>query len=741
MVAGTGRSANEPRSPGGGPGRIRPAGPRAAQIGDRGRIPWSAVNLLRFLPLLALAAVVNVLLFADLLQSTALPARAPAPAADLETIGRMVVIGVDGVDVRMLREYIAAGAMPHAQALMEAGALHALQPELPPESPVSWSSLMTGVNPGMHGVFDFIRVVGAYVPENGMVDVRRARFALGRIPIRPPVLRSRLRTKTFVDRVHAAGYSVTSLRQPLLFPAPSMPGARLTSGLGTPDVAGSAGYYTLYSSRAGFQRGSTTFGGLRVLLEGGPRARAFETTLYGPFDPTLGLDARGGRQRAGVPLRLHVEGEGETALVRIELAGQTARVARGERTPFLSVAFRIGSLPPATVHGLVRFQVQQVQPLTILASPVNFDPRDAPFPISSPPSYGNTLWKRYGAYETVGWQEETFPLNDRNQTDRGFLTDLLADLERGAGILLGEMERGDRLVFSVFTATDRACHAFYRYRDVGHPLHPERDEALGDPIRTVFSAFDDILGRVRAALGPDDTLLIVSDHGFQTWRWQVHVNQWLVDNGYMTLAGDPDHKTLDHVFAGVRGPASVDWSKTRAFAMGLGQIYLNVEGRYPHGIVAPADADALAEEIRAGLLPLENPYLGPGGDGAVGRRVFKRITKLSTVYRGRFLAEAPDLQLGFAEGYRVSWQTALLGGMRQGGDVFEPNRVPWSGDHCSTDPSLVPGIVLSNRRIPPSAPGRPYHVRDIAATVLAHFGIEAPELQGQSAPIPLGDGP
>ncbi|MDJ0974113.1 MAG: alkaline phosphatase family protein [Planctomycetota bacterium] len=698
-------------------------------------------NLLRYLPLLVLVAALNVLLFADLLQSAVLPERAPAAAKDLDSIGRMIVIGIDGVDVRMLREYIAAGAMPNAKALMEQGALHPLRPELPPESPVSWSSLMTGVNPAMHGVFDFIRVVGNYVPENGMVDVRRARFALGRIPLRPPVLRSRLRAKTFVDRVHEAGYTVTSLRQPLLFPAPSRPGARLTSGLGTPDVAGSAGYYTLYSSRAGFQRGSTTFGGLRVLLEGGPRARAFETTLYGPFDPTLGLDERGGRRRAGIPLRFHVEGTGPDAVLRIELDGQTAKAGLGERTPFLPVAFDIGSLPPATVHGIVRFQVQQLEPLTVLTSPVNFDPRDAPFPISSPPSYGNVLWQRYGAYETVGWQEETFPLNDFNQTDKGFLDDLLADLERGAGILLGEMERGDRLVFAVFTATDRACHAFYRYRDEGHPLHGDRDEALGDPIRTVFTAFDDILGRVRETLGPNDTLLVASDHGFQTWRWQVHVNQWLVDNGYMTLAGDPDHKTLDHVFAGVRGPASVDWSKTRAFAMGLGQIYLNVKGRFPHGIVAPADADALADEIRAKLLPLENPYLGPAGDAGIGRQVFKSITKLRDVYTGRFLPEAPDLQLGFAEGYRVSWQTALLGGMRQGGDVFEPNRVPWSGDHCSTDQSLVPGIVLSNRPMPPAPADRPYHVRDIAATVLAHFGIDAPELEGQSEPIPLAPGP
>ncbi len=158
-----------------------------------------------------------------------------------------------------------------------------------------------------------------------------------------------------------------------------------------------------------------------------------------------------------------------------------------------------------------------------------------------------------------------------------------------------------------------------------------------------------------------------------------------------------------------------------------------MRGREPAGIVAPEDADALAREIRAKLLAFEDK-------GDHDKRPLKDVILLKDVYHGPYLAEAAELQLAFDEGYRVSWQTALLGGLAKGGPICEDNVFPWSGDHCSTDRRLVPGVLLASRRIPPAPEGRPYGVKDVAATVLAQFGLDVSDLDGKPMPVPPGLG-
>lgn len=678
----------------------------------------------------------------------ALPAREPPPATDRDSHPRLVVLGFDGVDYHLLQEYFRRGELPNLKALADAGGLQPLLSEIPPESPVALASLLTGRGPGRSHIFDFVFRGDDNQPGNGMVDVLRARF-LGRIPVRPPRVHSRLAIPTFTERVWRAGYPVVSLRQPLLFPAPERPGARMTTGLGTPDLAGSAGFYTIYSNLMGFEPGPTMFGGLRVPLQGAGDARSYDTALYGPQDPTLGPAEDGGNQRAVVPLRfVRAEQDGELG-VRIELQGDRQFLRLHDRSHFFSVRFELDTLPPRHVPGVVRFEVRSLDPLEILADPVQIDPRDAWFPVTTPEGLGKELWHRDGPFETIGWQEQTFARNDRFQDDRYFLRDLLQDMERGQVTLLKELHRpqpGDgtpaRLVFAWVTATDRACHEFWRYRDPGHPAHDPHAELAGqDPIGIVFRKMDDMVGRVRAALDPGDTLLICSDHGFLTWRWAVKVNQWLVDHGYLVLRRAADPKGLGPFYTFAPGPDVVDWSKTRAFALGLGQIYLNLEGRDATGIVPPSQKRTLMEEIRAKLLKLENPYLDESDRKAgIPARAVASVTFLDDVYdygpEGP-PRQAPDMQIGFARGYRISWQTALLGDMAPHGDVFARNTAPWSGDHCSTDRRLVPGVVLSNRAIPAAPSDRPYTVRDIAATAMAYFGLDLSPLGKASRPIPL----
>ena len=692
------------------------------------------MRALPYLPLLALCFVLDLAVATEGV-SMAAGERGWRAAEGSAAIPRIVVLGFDGVDPRVLREYVERGELAAMRALIEAGGLHLLESEIPPESPVAWASILTGVNPGRHGIFDFVvrdPATTGYRPVNGMVDLVPPRFLFGAVPTRPPRVTSRLVHETFVERVAKEGHRALGLRPPLAFPVRSTPGARLLSGLGTPDLAGTNGAYGIYSSGLGLGREYTIFNGHRIHLEGGPTATAFDTYLEGPYDRRR-RDADGGYPRLSTPLRF--ERQLPDGPVTIEVGGERAVVAAGATSPYMTATFRLPTLPPWTFRGRVRFRVQNVEPLEVLAEPVQIDPSAPALPISAPGDYSKDLEQRYGPYPTMGWLELTFPLNDGVLPDEAFLKHLLELMERDHAMLLGEMGRGARCVFHAFTPTDRAAHCFWWLRDPGHPVHDTANAARWkgrDPVLEVYRRMDQVVADVRARLAPGEVLLVVSDHGFQSFRYEMNVNQWLINEGYLVLKAGEESGTRDltQFFGEAISADSVDWGRTRAYALGLGQIYVNRRGREPQGIVAAGEVAALLEELRTKLLAVRDPRHPEA-------QVIREVYDLTRLYHGPKAADASELQLGFGPDYRVSWQTALMGELRPAGSaVFADNLFPWSGDHCSTDRSLVPGNLLANVRIPPAPAERPYSVRDVAPTVLRHFGIDASHLDGTPIPLP-----
>ena len=164
-------------------------------------------------------------------------------------------------------------------------------------------------------------------------------------------------------------------------------------------------------------------------------------------------------------------------------------------------------------------------------------------------------------------------------------------------------------------------------------------------------------------------------------------------------------KESDRYFKGV------DWSRTRAYTLGLGGLYLNLKGREAQGVVNPgAEAEALKQEIIDKLKNLQDTERGATG--------IRTVYATNALYRGPYLAEAPDLIVGYNEGYRTSWDAAVG---KVTADVFEDNCKAWSGDH-SVDPELVPGVLFSNRKIEAQDPG----IEDMAPTVLQLFGVARP---------------
>lgn len=687
-------------------------------------------------PLLAVAAVVDLGIAAEGVVRWAGP-RSWRAAEDADRLGRLVFLGFDGVDPRILKEYLDKGELPAIAALVAKGGLHPLQSEIPPESPVAWASVLTGVGPGKHGIPDFVvrdPATTGYRPVNGMVELSPPPFLFGKIPTRPPRVDARLAYPTCLERVANAGYRVLGIRPPLTFPVKEVLGIELLSGLGTPDLAGTNGAYAYYDSGLWLGRDYTIFNGHRIHLDGGPQAASFDTYLEGPFDRRRRLPGEG-FPRITVPLRF------ERALpdgpVTIVLAGTRTVVEKGETTSWLTVPFTMPTLPAISFTGRVKFTVQSVEPLQVLTEPVQIDPSHPALPISTPRDFAARLEQQYGPYATMGWLEPTFPLNDGLMTDEDFLKHVLELMDRDHAILLGQISRGAHLVFQVFTQTDRASHCFYWLRDPEHPYYDTARAARfagKDPLLEVYRRMDRVVGDVVARLGANDVLLVGSDHGFQSFRYGVNVNQWLINEGYLVLkdaSAQVGVRDLSQFFGESLSMDDVDWSKTRAYALGLGQVYVNRRGREPMGIVDKADVPALSREIRGKLLAFEDRH-------HPGTRPLSKVYLLADVYRGPKVDEGAELQLGFGPNYRVSWQTALMGDLKaMGTDPIEINRYPWSGDHCSTDRDLVPGILLTNRPLPKAPADRPYSVRDIAATILDHFHVDIADLEGESKPLPL----
>jgi hypothetical protein len=362
--------------------------------------------------------------------------------------------------------------------------------------------------------------------------------------------------------------------------------------------------------------------------------------------------------------------------VRIDLGGTTADLEEGGWSDWVTLRFRFMGL--MSVSGTVRLHLVEAFPnLRLYVSPIQLDPREPVGPLASPLSYASELAKRIGLYHTIGMPEETWSLNEEQISDAAYLDMVRTILGEREAMLFDTLERDDSdLIVAVFVQTDRVSHMFWRGIDPTHPMHDTTDEVGKDAIRWIYSEADRILGRTLDAMGPDDRLIVLSDHGFNSFRRGVNLNRWLVEEGFMTLK--PGEPTADSLLS------NVDWPKTRAYAIGLNTLFLNRKGREDLGIVRDEDVASLKQQIRERLLQLRDPM---DGTTAVAT-----VADADELYRNSRHTAAPDLIVGYAEGYRASWQTAL-GGVPQA--LIEDNNKKWSGDHL-IEPSFVPGVLFTS---------------------------------------------
>jgi len=333
---------------------------------------------------------------------------------------------------------------------------------------------------------------------------------------------------------------------------------------------------------------------------------------------------------------------------------------------------------PASVKGIVRVYLLSNYPrVQLYVSPINIDPREPVIPLSSPPAYAAEMEERFGLYHTIGMPEETWSLNDGHLTDHAFLEMVSTTLQEQENMFYDALERHDsNVVVSVFVQTDRVSHMFYRGIDSLHPLFDETDAEARDAIHWIYREADRVLGETLQRLGPEDRLIVLSDHGFAPFRRAVNLNRWLADQGLLVLQdGNIDSSA---------GFTSVDWTRTRAYALGLNSLYINRTGREAQGIVDEPEAAQIKQQIISSLPRLQDPL--------THLPAIREIFDGELLYPGNANNDAPDLVIGYEPGFRASWQTTL-GGVPV--SLIDDNNKKWSGDHCVT-PDAVPGVLFTS---------------------------------------------
>jgi predicted AlkP superfamily phosphohydrolase/phosphomutase len=709
----------------------------------------------------------------------ALAALAALPTAGAEPPKKLVILGFDGVDAKLTERWMNEGKLPNLAKLRDQGSFAPLRPTIPSQTPVSWSTFSTGLNPGRHGIFDFLkRDPQTYTPAFAAAEEGREKVLFGDrnpwvlgaaggllaalllwlllrlfrlrrlaapvalvlgagagvglglavhqlVPVSRPIAISNQRGDTFWALLGKAGKKVTVMRIPVTFPPKEFEHGRLLSGLGVPDLSGRIGKPFYFTSELFFQpKGGGDF---KVeVVELADNRGVIETEIKEPPNklfPKLGKDGKPGDiEYITIPMTLTVAQDASN--LRVQVSGNDLKLKPGDWSEWVRFTFPFNSL--LKVHGIGRFRLISLQPeVRLYLSPIQFDPEQLPpgFQITTPASFAPELAHQHGPFKTIGWQIDTWSVSNGTADEQVFLEDVDLTVKKEREILDGLLAKDDwDVLVHYFEFTDRVQHIMFRFFDPKHPLYTAEGAAKwGGSILQAYQRMDEIVGETMKKR-PEATLLVVSDHGFASFRRGMNYNTWLVKNGFMTLNGqDAKRMNLEDLFDKGDFFVNVDWSKTKAYALGLGQVYINLAGREKHGIVQPgAEYKKVTADIRAGLEAFV--------DEATGEHPVQHVFTRDEAYNGVYdPVLIPDLIPSNSEGYRVGWQDSL-GGI--GKAIVEPNTEIWSGDHCSVYPPLVKGILFSSIKL---EAGDGAYMGDVMPTILDLYGVKpTTNLDGRS---------
>jgi len=622
---------------------------------------------------------------------------------------RIVVLGLDGMDPGLATKFMRDGRMPHFQKLADMGVFRPLDTSHPSMSPVAWSTYSTGVDASRHGIYDFLtRDPCTYAPLLSSTDITKAKKVLNIgqyvIPLDTPKFKLLQKSQAFWKLLGEKHIFSTIQRVPITFPPVPFNGL-LLSGMCVPDLRGSQGTFSFFSTETDGDQAAYTGGEQTVLRRSRKQPNLIRSRIVGPDNSML---KSGGRMT--LPFTLTVADDKQSVVLHIDGADPVVLKVQ-TYSDWITLTFK--AMPGVYVSGIARFYVNSVDPhVNVYMTPIHIDPDNPAMPISHPEVYSIYLAKKLGPFATLGLAEDTWALNERVIDEKAFLEQALLIGDEREKMFVDALDRTSTgFVTSVLDTTDRVQHMFYRYLDPTHPANEGRDtEQFKDTIGQVYERMDAMLGRVWDKVVRDDTIfMVISDHGFTNFRRGVNLNSWLRDNGYLFLKDDKS--TSGDWFE------DVDWTRTRAFSLGLTGMFINRKGREASGIVAEGDEyRALVKELADKLTQLIDPQSG--------ERAVRKVEIAPQFFDGPYRFDAPDLLVGYEGGFRNSW-TCATGSVTEG--VFSDNTKSWSGDHC-VDPAIVPGVFFCNRPIVEEQP----RLIDLPASIMQLFGHQPPKyMQGR----------
>jgi predicted AlkP superfamily phosphohydrolase/phosphomutase len=612
---------------------------------------------------------------------------------------------MDGMDPALLKRFMAEGLMPTFQSFLSQGSYRNLRTTMPPQSPVAWSSFISGCQPGGHGIFDFVhRDPHAITPHLStsrvMGDSKSISLGSWQLPISGGEMRLLRQGPSLWSTLEAHDIPSTVFQIPANYPVVSS-STRVMSGMGTPDLLGGYGVCSYYTDDSIAKIGQEGVHINRVKLTD----HLLRSELIGPRNH---MKVNG--EETTIPFTLRRDPWEPVA--RISIQDHTIILRKGEWSEWLPIRFEI--LPGiSSIAGMVRIYLKQVHPnLKLYISPINVDPFDPVFPIGSPEGYSRELAEAAGRFYTQGLPADTKALQNHILNDEEFFDQAKLVLEENMRVLHHELNRyKEGLLFYYFSSTDQCAHMLLRSMDPSHPQYrPDAAPDVQNAIRYLYRRMDDALRETLAKVGSDTTVMVLSDHGFCSFTRELHLGTWLANEGFTSLnqpAGTPELAPYE----------SVNWQGSQAYALGINGIYLNLKGREPNGAVDPQQAPLVKQQIIERLEKLTDPVSG--------ERIVERVYDSQQLYTGPFMAVAPDLLIGYRPGYRAS-DEAILGVFKK--EVVGDRNNKWASDHC-VDPSFVPGVLLCNREVTTETPA----IWDLAPSILKVMGVPAPaEMTGKA---------
>lgn len=619
---------------------------------------------------------------------------------------KVIILGFDGMDPHLVDVWMKQGALPAFEKLRNAGSFSPLQTGNPPQSPVAWSNFITGMNPGGHGIFDFMhRDPKTYLPEFSASGISGSARTLNlgsyQFPLSSPEVTNLRHGRAFWQILEDFDIPATIFKMPSNYP-PVPSKQRTLSGMNTPDLYGSYGdcnYYTTALTQLNEDLGGAKVHEVYVI------GNQVEARLPGPVN-----SFRREYEETHIDFRVYLDPAHSVAKIRIQ--DHEFILKEGEWSDWKRLSFHL--IPTQSVKGIAQFYLQQVRPdFKLYVSPINIDPADPAMPISTPSSYSHELERRFGPFYTKGLPADFKALDNNIFDDEEYLIQDNMVLEERKSMFDYELDRFESgLLFYYVSSTDQRQHILWRHIDEQNPTHdPALAVRFGGSIREVYQEADRMLDKAMQKADRDTIIMVLSDHGFAPFRRTFSPNTWLLENGYHALI-DSRRQGEDMLFS------NTDWSRTKAYNYGLNGLYLNVRGREAEGTVSPGpEYDNLVREI-AGKL---EAYVDP----VTGDRPVKKAYIPKEIYTGPYVDRAPDIIVGFNLGYRISWESPSG---RLLPEIVADNTAKWSGDHC-VSPDVVPGVFFINRSLRATAP----RFHDLTPTLLQIFGVTPPkEMTGKS---------